>query len=208
MHAEGEATVHTRGSCSYSVRFARKWLSRYTPPVECTTVYCIPGGRGSEVLRKPVPRSLTRLRTTIVQGGVYIGICCGAYLACREIRFDDTLCTSGLGLVNAVAIGPKFQNGERYDYNSPLESRIVPITDTFSQQQVAVFYRGGGVIQPTAGLHVEATFEDGDPCVLSGRVANGVVILSSVHPEHPDSSANLIFDRVFSKYGFGITHRL
>ena len=39
-----------------------------------------------------------------------------------------------------------------------------------------------------AKLIVEAYFSDNTPCILSKRIGNGIIILSSIHPEHDSSN--------------------
>jgi glutamine amidotransferase-like uncharacterized protein len=63
-----------------------------------------------------------RIRQFVEAGGTYLGICAGAYYACREIAFHagtaGAICGQReLGFVDAVAVGslPELTRGIPYD---------------------------------------------------------------------------------------------
>jgi glutamine amidotransferase-like uncharacterized protein len=94
-----------------------------------------------------------RIRHFVEKGGVYLGICAGAYYACRELAFhagtEGAICgTRELSFVDAVAIGslPELTGGVAYD-GTPRSTAAAEIRTTHSLTATPVtlyaHYHGG-----------------------------------------------------------------
>lgn len=214
--------VQRTGCCPYSHKLSERWLQKLTSEMKMPPkmIFCVPGGKGRDVLAS-ANRSIVlhNLHSFLTNGGCYVGICCGAYIACNQIQFDDNIFQHGLDVVNAVAIGPKFKVGERYSYTDPNEAVVLQITDSncssHTRSTMPAYYRGGGTFVPgsvsrmsTKETHlcedhapdytIEAKYEDGTPCVVSKRYGKGTIILSAIHPEHPESMCDAMFRRILN----------
>ena len=209
--------MHKTGICPLSYNLTKNWLNKF----KFLNIYCIAGGRGKTVLESLDNCERSKMHNFIYNGGLYLGICCGAYLARKKIIFDSVE-NIGLNIINENMYGPKYKNGNRYDYKDFFESRILDITDSVTSLNYKVFYRGGNEfifknnyhiydkyerskyktnsLFPKNKLIIEALFKDCTPCIISKRVGKGLIVLSSIHPEHTDSNCDDIFYRIFSSY--------
>jgi len=203
------------GICKYSCSLISNWLHRYK---KCNrTIYCIPGGKGSDILENVNGIVINNI---IKNGGLYLGICCGAYLAANKIHFNNSK-KNGLGLINIESYGPIYSNNTAYKYNCLSEIFNIQITDIVSGKQYNAYYNGGCSFNITPELIVnnndrycykrsryydkdkiiiEANYSNNLPCIISKRYGKGVIILSGIHPEHPESMCNKIFDRIIFSY--------
>jgi glutamine amidotransferase-like uncharacterized protein len=142
-----------------------------------------------------------RIRRFVEEGGVYLGICAGAYYACREIAFhagtDGAICGAReLGFVDAVAVGslPELTGGVAYDA-TPRSAAAAEIrtTDGLTATPVTLYahYHGGcrfdfgnATDQTTAQvLAVYTGMSGAPPAIVSSRVGKGNAILTGVHLE-------------------------
>ena len=141
-----------------------------------------------------------RIRRFVEGGGVYLGICAGAYYACREIAFhagtDGAICGAReLGFVDAVAVGslPELTRGVMYDA-TPRSAAAVELrtTDGLTDVPVTLYahYHGGcrfdfgdagrGAAQTLA---VYAGLEGAPPAIVSSPVRMGRAVLTGIHLE-------------------------
>jgi glutamine amidotransferase-like uncharacterized protein len=141
-----------------------------------------------------------RLRQFVEEGGAYLGICAGAYYACREIAFhagtEDAICgPRELGFLDAIAVGslPELTGGVAYDA-TPRSAAAAQIRTTESltdrPQMLHVHYHGGcrfdlGSTTRHAArvLAVYAGLADAPPAIVSARVGKGTAVLTGVHLE-------------------------
>jgi len=141
-----------------------------------------------------------RIRRFVEQGGNYLGICAGAYYACREIAFHagtrGAICgPRELAFVDAVAVGslPELTGGKLYD-GTPRTAAAVQLrtTEHLTDAPISLYthYHGGcrfdfdGV--PPADTQVLAVYTDLDeatPAIVSANVGQGRAVLSGVHLE-------------------------
>jgi len=141
-----------------------------------------------------------RIRQFIEGGGVYLGICAGAYYACREIAFHagtaGAICGSReLGFLDAVAVGSLRQltGGVAYEA-TPRSAAAAEIrtTETLTDAPVTLYahYHGGcrfdlgnATSRAAQVLAVYVGMADAPPAIVSSRVGKGSAILTGVHLE-------------------------
>jgi len=141
-----------------------------------------------------------RIRRFVEGGRVYLGICAGAYYACRELAFHagtrGEICgTRELNFVDAVAVGslPELTGGVLYD-GTPRTTAAVEIrtTDRLTAAPMSLYthYHGGCRFDfdgaPDADTQVLAVYtgiEGTPPAIVSSRVGKGRAILTGVHLE-------------------------
>jgi len=227
---------YTNGICKYSAEKSKIFIKKFfktnvtlSDNIENLNDYsmiCIPGGIGSKVIDK-LKFNSCKINNFINDGGTYFGICCGAYLACQNIHFDD-FTKKGLSLVNTDSIGPVYLDSsqERFDINNPVNIKIEPIFDIPNQTINNGYLHGGGyfnlnhnfitddfnqrfnyknnAIQINNKIILEAQYQDLKPAIISKKLGKGNIILSHIHPEHEYSNLNLTFKRIFESYNINL----
>ncbi|RZT42522.1 BPL-N domain-containing protein [Cupriavidus agavae] len=212
------AVAHQLPTGSYEIRAVVADDIRFDSTLfDDAALFIMPGGADLPycALLNGAPNA--RIRTYIEAGGNYLGICAGAYYACREIAFHagtrGAICGSReLRLVNAAAVGslPELTSGKLYD-GTPGTAAAVRLrtTEALSPESIVVrsHYHGGcrfdfGGPVP-AGTEVLATYADTNevaPAIVAARVGLGTAVLTGVHLEisaedfaemlaaHPDSA--------------------
>lgn len=68
-------------------------------------VVVVPGGSGSKQAEQMQEAGREAIRKFVEQGGGYVGICAGAYLACTGYEW-------GVGVLNAKTVSPKWRRGQ------------------------------------------------------------------------------------------------
>ena len=171
-----------------------------------------------------------RIRRFVEQGGVYLGICAGAYYACRELAFhagtEGAICGAReLNFVDAVAIGslPQLTGGVAYDA-TPRSATAAEIRTTHSltaaPTTLYAHYHGGcrfdfgdATNHAARILAVYTGIEGNPPAIVSASVGKGCAILTGVHLEisereckdalrgHSDMAAHLHVCRKLARTG-------
>ena len=157
------------------------------------TVFVMPGGADLPYARRLDGPGNANLRAYVEAGGGYLGLCAGAYYACRRLRFRyaDGAVVAGareLDLFPGTAVGPIAGGRLRPFDDTPASATVTTVTTPAGDRSWTVCYHGGprfvGVPDNWATLHWSgAGFPPGQPAVVMGRVGRGQVVLSSVHPE-------------------------
>lgn len=149
----------------------------------------IPGGRDLPYCAKLNGKGNQQIRQFVARGGVYLGICAGAYYACEALDFQgrdyDVKGSRELALFAGIAIGslPHLTKGHYYD--EELRSKaIVPLYFT-DGTQADFYYHGGCFFQPYHQSEFEALahYADGNLAIVTGQFGKGHYVLSGVHFE-------------------------
>ena len=134
---------YTNGICKYSANKSKIFLKHFFRSdiklsdnlnnLSKYSMICIPGGTGSKVIDKLKLKN-NKINAFINNGGTYFGICCGAYLACQNIYFDD-FTKKGLNLVNTDSIGPVYLNPsqKKFEINNPINVKVESVYDICSK---------------------------------------------------------------------------
>ncbi len=151
-----------------------------------TDILLIGGGRGKYVLDNFTEKSISILQKTISEKNIrYIGICCGAYLACSQVIFDDVT-KDTLGLCSAISVGPYYKKNDSY-YNYSLDNSTV-ITSRIlkTNKKVYIYLNGGGwFTNIPADFDIISCYENSS---LANTIVNTQMFLSHPHIEHPFSN--------------------
>lgn len=153
----------------------------------------MPGGADLPYCEKLNGKGNFAIREFVENGGLYVGICAGAYYGCREIEFVGAeyrvFGARELGFFDGVAKGSlaALTGGRLYD-ETVKSKTIVPLT--FSEGGTADFYyHGGGCFEPTSGQNRKIFYEpiafypNGSLAVVGGKIGQGNYLLSGVHFE-------------------------
>lgn len=160
--------------------------------LEHKDVVIFTGGSGSKEGTTIGEEGRDAVKKFVQDGGGYLGICAGAYLACSKF-------TWGLGLLDAQTVSPKWRRGV-----GDVELEITPAgqkMSTLNAEKRTVHYANGPIIKPAgradlspyeplAFFRTELAEHDSPvgamvntPAIVQGRFGKGRVIISSPHPE-------------------------
>lgn len=157
--------------------------------------FFMPGGRATPYIEKLKTQGNEKIINYVQNGGIYFGICAGAYYASRQVLFETDvkeLCIiqeCGLNLIDADAIGTLYKelNISPYtmDFNSitPVEVRWLADNKTH-----VASYHGGPYFKmsPKSQLQVLAEYELDNirlPAVVMQSHGKGLAIASGLHIE-------------------------
>ncbi len=178
---------------------------------DMTDLFVMPGGADLPYCRKLNGAGNANIRSFVENGGTYLGVCAGAYFACRNIEYhkgrDDEICgPRELAFVPATAIG------SLPDLTPPHDATLATaaIVDITLQDgsTVPVFYQGGCRfdLSPGHDCDILATYTQiagNPPAIIRRTVGRGTVVLSGVHfeitkemlPHHPHEKESEIIHR-------------
>lgn len=164
-------------------------------------VFVMPGGADLPYCRKLDGAGNANIRGFVENGGTYLGICAGAYYACREIAYhkgaDDGICgPRELAFVDGVAVGSLPELTPPHD--ATLATAAIVDIALQNGQTAKVFYQGGCRFDLGAGhdadiLATYAQIAGSPPAIIRRKIGRGKAILSGVHfeitaeklPAHP-----------------------
>ncbi|TIB34360.1 hypothetical protein E3P86_02819 [Wallemia ichthyophaga] len=190
----------------YSIQSVSAAVLANEPWEEYTAAVVIPGGRDLPYLHSLRGTLIARLKRYIFNGGRYLGVCAGAYFACKRVEFavgDESLAIVGdrpLNLIDALAVGPALPN---FQYNSERGAHLAEVeveasthkhthTRTQAHDKLLLYLNGGCAFdigststQDTdTDTSILATYShNGSVAALQRRYGNGRVVVTGVHPE-------------------------
>lgn len=188
---ELRAYFEPRG-CRVGFTDANEIISRNSLNQEVLAFF-IPGGASTPYRHKLEVLGNAKIRDYVRQGGVYYGICAGAYYACKQTEFEKDLPESRiiaeykLDLLNAKAVGSLYKelNIEPFAKN-PASSAAVELFDE-NGAAVVVHYHGGPYFElnnpENAEILARYNLAGFKPAVVLQPYGKGKVILSGVHYE-------------------------
>jgi glutamine amidotransferase-like uncharacterized protein len=172
-----------------------------TTDLKAFDVIAFPGGSGSGQSKTLGEAGLKNVREFVREGGGYVGICAGAYLACSNFKW-------GLGILNASTVSSKWQRGKAF-----LDSEVTEVGRQLLGDVRGTFkvrYGNGPVIKPAERTDIPAyttisvfkseIAENGtpvgvmvdSPAQAQATFGKGRVFISSPHPENTPGLEHLI----------------
>ena len=163
--------------------------------------FFMPGGRADEYYAKLFVDGNTKIRDYVANGGMYLGICAGAYYACREVRFEEDVDhlkvygKYGLNLLNCVAKGTLHKElGITRFAKHPSSMAIVDLRGGVKNTTYASLYHGGPFFDEIEGKYetvadyilCDKTYKKENEtkhAIVSCDFGRGKVLLSGVHFE-------------------------
>ena len=153
----------------------------------------MPGGASTPYRHKLKVQGNEKIRSFVREGGVYYGICAGAYYACKQTEFEKDLPQSRiveeyeLDLLNAKAIGSLYKELKIEPFaKNPASAAAVELFDENGDIWVA-HYHGGPYFElnDSKGTEILARYNLSGfkPAVVLQPYGKGKVILSGVHYE-------------------------
>lgn len=154
-------------------------------------IFIMPGGADIPYTKKLNGHGNRIIRQYVENGGIYLGICAGAYYGCADIEFQkntpDQICENReLKFINGTAIGclPEIT---KKPYDQTLKSADIT-TINVNEKTIPTLYWGGCMfnIPITSDASIIARYNDLDaspPAIISRKIGKGLAILSGVHFE-------------------------
>ncbi len=168
---------------------------------ENVLAFFMPGGRATPYLEKLKVQGNQKIRQYVEEGGVYFGICAGAYYASKKVFFEtdvkelSIIQECGLNLIDAEAIGTLYKELNISPYTMDFNS-IAPVKVCWKEDNASHIanYHGGPYFKPipNSSLQVLAEYELEDkklPAAVMQKHKRGVAIASGLHIE--DSGKDL-----------------
>ena len=153
-------------------------------------VFVMPGGADLPYCKKLNGLGNKNIRSFVENGGTYLGICAGAYYACRSIEYhkgrEDEICgPRELAFVDCVAVGSIPQIAPYYD--DTLKSAAITKILLGGGEIIDAYYHGGchfnlcghetNIVARYEGLNFKP------PAIITQKINKGRVILSGLHLE-------------------------
>lgn len=170
--------------------------------------FVIPGGRDVFYVKALGKEGAAQIRSFVEEGGVYLGICAGAYYATQSIEFErggelEVCGDRPLQFIPGIAKGPAYGNG-KYSINS--HSGVEAASISWEGEHCKAYYNGGCFFSlPKQHPNVKILsryieIEKTPPAIISTSFGRGRVLLSGVHLEYSTlhfSPSNSDLERVY-----------
>ncbi|MDR1693891.1 MAG: hypothetical protein LBR70_01675 [Lactobacillaceae bacterium] len=162
---------------------------------EDVLAFFLPGGASTPFRMKLKTQGDAKIKEYVENGGVYFGICAGAYYACSSINFENGIpelhikTDEALKFINAEAVGTLRKQLNIAPYSKSADSaRAVSIKWMEDDESHVCYYHGGPYFNVEGNnAKVLAVYEGIEnnalPAVVSSQYGKGMVIASGVHFE-------------------------
>lgn len=162
--------------------------------------FFMPGGADLFFCEKLNGSGNKKIQDFVKNGGLYIGICAGAYYACRTIKWAEregdahAICEEReLSFITATATGPVYDFIENGDYNKSWASLT---TLSYRDKSFPAYYEGGPIFEDIGNeTNIDAWYTtsktERQPAIISQAYGNGYVILASPHIEYTPDYMNI-----------------
>lgn len=157
--------------------------------------FFMPGGRATPYMEKLKTLGNHKIAEYVLNGGIYFGICAGAYYASREVSFEQNIKElaviqqCGLNLIDAKAIGTLYKELNISPYTSDFSSFAVARVRWLEDNESHVAgYHGGPYFAPLpqSRMKILAEYDLGTvklPAVVIEKHGAGAAIVSGLHIE-------------------------
>jgi len=164
-------------------------------------VVIFPGGSGSKQAAALEPLGCKQVRKFVEDGGGYIGICAGAFLACKGFSW-------GLKILDAKTVSPKWRRGKATVEIELTEAGREVLGSRSGRFQIK--YSNGPILMPArsdrlpdyvplAFFRTEVAENESpkgamvdSPAIVAGRCGNGRVLCLSPHAEATEGLEQMI----------------
>jgi len=136
----------------------------------------VPGGYTARYVDALGGEGFERIREFVAEGGGYIGICAGAYIAARNVEVPGR--PPGLGII-------EIQN-ERRAGKGLRRIHIIksghPVVKGCGEE-LEIWYQNGPMMRAGEGVEVLAVYGEGAAAIVCSTYGQGRVVIFSPHPE-------------------------
>jgi glutamine amidotransferase-like uncharacterized protein len=136
----------------------------------------IPGGYTQEYVKALAGDGFKNINEFVRNGGTYIGICAGAYIAASTVEVPGH--PPGMGIID---IHNKRKSGMRVR-NIEITNPKHPIAHD-CPKKMNIWYQNGPMISPGNNVDVIAVYENNMAAIVVSSYGKGKVVIFSPHPE-------------------------
>ncbi len=163
---------------------------REKPWQEECLLLAIPGGRGAVYYQYLDKSTNQKIKHYVENGGLYLGICAGAYYASRYTEFAlghslEVTCQGELGFYPGYAVGP-VQGLDVFSYEGHQGASTAVLNSNLTGDNLAVYYQGGCYFSDTQDhiCDVLAWYQEcGQAAAIQTAVGQGRALLIGTHVE-------------------------
>lgn len=154
--------------------------------------FVMPGGAGTPYRRKLETLGNDKIREFVRNGGIYYGICAGAYYACRQTIFEKDIpelkiiSECGLNLIEGKAVGTLHKELGINPYAKNAASAAAVELIWQDNEKHLAYYHGGPYFDiDNAETEILAVYNlpQKYPAVIARNFGQGRVVVSGVHFE-------------------------
>lgn len=197
IHAIVESLKRDGLDQKYKIAWADRHLLSSPEWQKYTHVLIFPGGRDIPYHRALQGGANDHIRSFVLDGGKYFGICAGSYYGSSFIEFEkggqlEVLAERDLKFFPGIARGPAYGNG-KFCYHTDQGVQIAPLhleSSFFPITTSAAYYKGGCVFvdaenyENISVLGRYADIKDQPAAIIRCRFGAGEALLCGVHPEY------------------------
>ena len=145
------------------------------------SVLIVPGGQTALCVATLGVRGFECIREFVADGGGYVGICAGAYIAARRVEVPGR--PQGLGIIEIENVRSAGTEIKTIFVAQPEH----PIVEGGGRGVVTVplqiWYQNGPLMEAGEGVETLAVYEDGSAAIVCSTYGEGRVVIFSPHPE-------------------------
>jgi glutamine amidotransferase-like uncharacterized protein len=180
------------GSSGYSLQKMNAKTLIEQPWEKQAALLILPGGRDIFYHSLLNGRGTDKIRSFVEKGGNYLGICAGAYFACKTIEFEKggllEVCASrSLHFFPGTAVGPAYGLNQ-FSYESRQGAEAAKVS--WKNEDCHVYFNGGCTFvaeKQISGVAIASRYldlEDHPPAMIEIQFGKGLAFLSGVHFEY------------------------
>lgn len=136
----------------------------------------VPGGYTARCVDTLGAEGFERIREFVADGGGYVGICAGAYLAAQRVEVPGR--PQGLGIIEIENVR-----------SAGMEVRTIFVTQPDHPVvegcggALQIWYQNGPLTEAGEGVETLAVYEEGSAAIVCSTYGEGRVVIFSPHPE-------------------------
>lgn len=147
----------------------------------------IPGGWAPLQWGGAGEAGLQAIKQFVERGGRCVGICAGAYLLSKNVKYDEQDYPYPLGLYDGTATGP-VPKLERFPKPGSVKLTVTEAGKKMGFEELNnrfIYYSGGPCFEGGTGIVVLAQYPNGSAAIINRPVAQGEIIRIGRHIERP-----------------------
>ena len=162
-----------------------------TRQLAAVQAYVVPGGYSTFQRHAMGPVGMAAVRQYVDQGGRYLGICAGGYLATKDVHWEGIHYPYALELFDGTAEGA-LDTIAAWPGDAPVALKLTRAGKSrglSKEAEAKFYYKGGPHFHGGTNVTVLATYSNGTAAIISRPFGKGEVVLNGIHFERPPPAA-------------------
>ena len=147
--------------------------------------YIVPGGYSTFQNAATGDTGLAAIRQFVESGGRYLGICAGAYMATRDVFWEEEHFPYPLDLYDGTAEGA-LDDVAAWPGDAGVSLKLTEagrLRGLEAEAEGEFYYKGGPRFHGGTNFTVLARYQDGSAAIITRPFGNGEVVLNGIHYE-------------------------